>query len=99
MRKSSEFKKFDCSADNHIRSVAAVTFLLFVVSMAVLEYVMRRRPGNIKNESRMAIKKSQLDTLNPGDGTPGLAELSRAVEQEGRGAETGTPDRTEARTG
>jgi hypothetical protein len=64
-----------------------MTFLLFLVSVAVLEFILRR-PGETPETSRQPLAHQRVKDRPPDaapDHTTGLLALGRALEQYGRG--------------
>ena len=63
-------------------------FLLFLVSVAVMEYVVRR-PEETEGGTRPGPARDRMTESGKADATPGLAALGRALEQYGRGLTPG----------
>ena len=73
-----------------------MTFLLFLVSLAVLEYIVRRPKETPKTGWQALAKQRAAD--RPADSapalTPGLVALGQALDQFGRGQSPGTTAKT-----
>ena len=78
------------------RGYYAMTFLLFLISVAVLEYIVRRPEQIPKTGSQPLAKRRAED--RPADSapalTPGLLALSQALDGSGRGQSPGTAAKT-----
>ena len=68
--------------DKELDTVKEMTFLLFLASLAALEYVLRRNP------SRPA-PRNRFDEPRDIRATAGLHSLAQALEQHGRGKSVG----------
>ena len=72
-----------------------MTFLLFLISVAVLEYIVRR-PGQIPETGWQPLAKRRAED-RPADSaplTPGLFALGQALDRGGRGQSPGTTAKT-----
>jgi hypothetical protein len=73
-----------------------MTFLLFLISLAVLEYIVRRPEETPKTGWQPSAKRRAED--KPADSapalTPGLLALGQALDQCGRGQSPGTTAKT-----
>ena len=78
------------------RGYYAMTFLLFLISLAVLEYIVRRPEAAPKTGWQPLAKQRAED--RPADSapalTPGLLALGQALDQRGRGQTPGTTAKT-----
>jgi hypothetical protein len=73
-----------------------MTFLLFLISLAVLEYIVRR-PGEVPNTGGQPLAKRQAEDQQADSVpalTPGLLALGQALDQRGRGQTPGTTAKT-----
>ena len=72
--------------------VNAMTFLLFLVSLAVLEYVIRRPEKASRTGTRPIVKERVKAKLGESAAalTPGLLALGEALDQCGRGQMPGS---------
>jgi hypothetical protein len=74
----------------------AMTFLLFLISLAVLEYIVRR-PEEAPKTGRQPLAKRRAED-RPADAapalTPGLLALCQALDRSGRGQTPGTTAKT-----
>jgi hypothetical protein len=78
------------------RGYYAMTFLLFLISLAVLEYIVRR-PEAAPKTGWQPLAKQRAEE-RPADSapalTPGLLALGQALDQRGRGQTPGTTAKT-----
>ena len=63
-----------------------MTFLIFLVSVAVLEYILKRSDRDAKNLPGNTEEARKHKTETPAVGTAGLHNLGQVLEQHGRGA-------------
>lgn len=77
------------------RGYCAMTFLLFLISVAVLEYIVRR-PGPIPETGLQFLAKRRAEerSADPAPLTPGLFALGQALDRGGRGLSPGTTAKT-----
>jgi hypothetical protein len=68
-----------------------VTFLLFLASLAVMEYLVRKPRKKPDDNPKAAASKSDTtqDTVTAATSMPGLLALGRALEAQGRGKAPG----------
>jgi len=72
-----------------------MTFLLFLASVAVIEYILRRdRPPSGQPPIKKQVRSYAMSSTPAAD--TGLLSLAQAVEQHGQGPETGTVDHEQA---
>ena len=74
------------------RGYYAMTFLLFLISLAVLEYIVRR-PGEAPKTGWQPLAKRRAEDQQADSVpalTPGLVALGQALDQRGRGQTPGT---------
>jgi hypothetical protein len=64
-----------------------VTFLLFLASLAVMEYLMRKPHEKAANDSKAmeAVGDAAYDPMSAATTMPGLLALGRALDAHGRG--------------
>jgi len=90
-------RRFKQMGDLPIRTegLTRVTFLIFLISVAVLEYILRRPPaeadGNPPSNPKRATEQMKAPPIVAG--MPGLHHLGQALEQHGRGLTPEVPDR------
>ncbi len=66
-------------------------FLLFLVSVAVMEYIVRFHPAT-KGEDRPGPDRDPMKESQPADAGGGLAALGEALEDYGRGRTPGSAE-------
>ncbi len=84
-------------ADKFMGIVSQMTFLLFLASVAVLEYILHKEPG--RRTQTTETKRNDFKNVSPHELPPrsGLASLAEAVDRHGNGETVGTLDDQAAR--
>jgi len=87
-------KNLMCAVDQFPGIVLFMTFVLFLASMAVLEYILRgEQPSRQTTEIKEDRTKNSTASNPPADS--GLLSLAQAIERQGSGQPVGTLDHQE----